>query len=79
MPSFLKLYNDKISKRALGLTFSRHQKISEDYLKSQFSEMITSFKFALMNKNYQTGNVEDKQKAYLYLAQLETFCCKWYN
>ena len=74
MPSFLKLYNDKISKRALGLTFSRHQKISEDYLKSQFSEMITSFKFALMNKNYQTGNVEDKQKAYLYLAQLETLC-----
>ncbi|MDY5049933.1 MAG: type VI secretion system membrane subunit TssM [Candidatus Mucispirillum faecigallinarum] len=74
MPSFLKVYNEKISKQALGLTFGKHQKVSEDYLKSKFSEMINSFKFALMNKNYQTASVEDKKKAYLYLAQLETLC-----
>lgn len=74
MPAFLKLYSEKISKKALGLTFSKHQKISEEYLKSKFSEMINSFKFALMNKNYQTGTVEDKRQAYLYLAQLETLC-----
>lgn len=74
MPNFLKVYNEKISKRALGLTFSKHQKISEDYLKTKFSEMINSFKFALMNKNYQTSSIEDKRKAYLYLSQLETLC-----
>lgn len=74
MPSFLKVYSDKISKKALGLTFGKNQNISEDYLISKFSEMINSFKFALMNKNYQTASVEDKRKAYLYLAQLETLC-----
>ena len=27
-----------------------------------------------MNKNFQTQSVEDKKKAYLYIAQLETLC-----
>lgn len=74
MPSFFKVYNEKISKKALGLTFGRNQKISEDYLKEKFSEMINSFKFALMNKNYQTQSIDDKMNAYLYLSQLEILC-----
>lgn len=74
MPNFLKVYNEKISKKALGLTFSKHQKISEEFLQSKLSDMIKSFKFAIMNKNFQTQSVDDKKKAYLYIAQLETLC-----
>lgn len=74
MESFLKVYNESISKKALGLTFNRKQNITEDYLKSRFSEMIKSFKFALMNKNYQTKNIDEKKNAYMYIAQFENIC-----
>ena len=71
MDSFLKLYNEKVSSKVLGITFPKKVKITEEYIDNEFGKIITSLKFSLMNKNHHTQTVQDKKKAYFYVAQLE--------
>lgn len=72
MDSFLKLYNEKVSSKVLGITFPKKIKITEEYIDNEFGKIISSLKFSLMNKNHHTQTVQDKKKAYFYVAQLET-------
>ena len=71
MDSFLKLYNENVSSKVLGITFPKKVKITEEYIDNEFGKIITSLKFSLMNKNHHTQTVQDKKKAYFYVAQLE--------
>ncbi|TKX32757.1 type VI secretion system membrane subunit TssM [Campylobacter aviculae] len=69
MKEYFDIFNEKIANKVLGLSFN--QTLNEEYLEQELKELSNSLLQSFMNKNNFIFNLEDKNKTYLFLKQLD--------
>lgn len=69
MKEYFSIFNEKIANKILGLSFSKT--LEEEHLSNEFKELSDSLLQSLMSKNNFIYNLEDKNKSYLFLKQLD--------
>lgn len=69
MKEYFDIFDKKISNKILGLSFG--QILNEEYLNNEFKELSDSLLCSLMSKNSYIHNIENKNKSYLFLKQLD--------
>lgn len=69
MKEYFNFFNEKIADKIFGLSFS--QILEEEYLNNEFKELSDSLLQSLMSKNNFIYNLEDKNKSYLFLKQID--------
>ncbi|EFT8148574.1 type VI secretion system membrane subunit TssM, partial [Campylobacter coli] len=69
MKEYFDIFDKKISDKILGLSFDKI--LSEEFLNNEFKELSDSLLCSLMSKNSHIYNIENKNKSYLFLKQLD--------
>lgn len=69
MKEYFDIFDKKISDKILGLSFE--QILNEEFLNNEFKELSDSLLCSLMSKNSYIYNLENKNKSYLFLKQLD--------
>ncbi|MGH2327456.1 type VI secretion system membrane subunit TssM [Campylobacter taeniopygiae] len=69
MKEYFDIFDKKISDKILGLSFD--QILSEEFLNDEFKELSDSLLYSLMSRNSYIYNLENKNKSYLFLKQLD--------
>lgn len=69
MREYFSIFNEKIANKVLGLSFG--EKPNEKSLDKDFKELSDSLLQSLMNRNSFIHSLEDKNKTYLFLKQLD--------
>lgn len=71
MGEFLKLYNENLSQKTLGVTFPTKFSFSSEELTQDFQELSNSIKYALMERNNLNNTIAGKNQSYLFFKQLD--------
>lgn len=69
MKEFFEIFNEKIINKVLGISFSN--KLDADDLDRDFKQLSQSLLVNFINKNHFIHSLEDKNKIYLFLKQLD--------
>lgn len=69
MREFFEIFNEKIANMALGISFGDN--FSVDSLDKNFKQLSQSLLLNFTNKNHFIHTIDDKNKAYLFLKQLD--------
>lgn len=69
MKEYFNIFNERIANKILGLSFEGI--LNEEYLNNEFKALSDSLLQALMSKNSFIYSLEDKNKSYLFLKQLD--------
>ena len=77
MKEFFEIFNEKVTDRALGISFK--DKLKPDILDKELKQLSQSLFFNFTNKNHFIYSLEDKNKTYFFLVLirkifLEIFC-----
>lgn len=71
MGEFLKLYNENLSQKTLGITFPTKFSFAQEELNKDFQELSNSIKYALMERNNLNATIQGKNQSYLFFKQLD--------
>ncbi|WP_348518134.1 type VI secretion system membrane subunit TssM [Campylobacter sp. CCS1377] len=69
MKEYFSIFNEKIADKILGLSFN--QTLSEEYLNKEFKELSDSLLQSFMSKNSFIYSLEEKNKGYFFIKQLD--------
>lgn len=69
MKEFFEIYNEKVVNKTFGISFK--DKLRLDELNKGFKDISDSLLFNFMNKNTHLHSLEDKNKAYWFLKQMD--------
>ncbi|EAJ1270487.1 type VI secretion system membrane subunit TssM [Campylobacter lari] len=69
MREFFDIFNEKIQKKAFGISFAEHFK--EEDIQKSFEEISKSLFLRFVDKNSSIYTIEEKNKIYLFLKQLD--------
>lgn len=69
MKEYFDIFNDKIANKILGISFQ--DKINENNLYKEFQEISESLQLSFMQKNSNIYSLEEKNRIYLFLKQLD--------
>ena len=69
MKEFFGIFDEKIANKTLGLSF--REKLNADTLNKEFREISQSLLLNFINHNHSIYSLEDKNKMYLFLKQLD--------
>lgn len=68
---FLKIFNENIADNILGVMFENPRLLDSKLLHKKLSELYQSLQYYLMSRNNLIHNLESKNRAYLFLKQLD--------
>lgn len=69
MKEFFEIFNEKVTDRALGISFK--DKLKPDILDKELKQLSQSLFFNFTNKNHFIYSLEDKNKTYFFLKQFD--------
>ncbi|PZT47287.1 hypothetical protein B6S12_09875 [Helicobacter valdiviensis] len=69
MKEFFEIYHEKITHKTFGISFK--EPIKYDYIHQTFKEISNSLLFNFMNKNTHIHSIEDKNKTYWFIKQMD--------
>lgn len=69
MKEFFDIFNKNVANKALGISFK--DKLNANILDENFKQISQSLLFSFINKNHLIYSLEDKNKIYLFLKQLD--------
>ena len=69
MREFFEIFNEKIANKVLGISFE--DKPNPDSLDNNFKQLSQSLLLNFINKNHFINTIDDKNKTYLFLKQLD--------
>lgn len=71
MGEFLKLYNENLGQKTLGITFPAKFSFNLEEMHKNFQDLSDSIKYALMGRNNLNVTLETKKQSYLFFKQLD--------
>lgn len=71
MGEFLKLYNENLGQKTLGVTFPTKFSFSSEEIHKSFKELSDSIKHTLMGRNTLNLTLDGKYQSYIFFKQLD--------
>lgn len=71
MGEFLKLYNENLGQKTLGITFPTKFTFVPEEIHKSFQELSDSIKASIMGKNTLNSTLEGKYQSYVFFKQLD--------
>ncbi|RDU62931.1 type VI secretion system membrane subunit TssM [Helicobacter didelphidarum] len=71
MGDYLRIFSENIADNTLGVIFENPKSLDSALLHKKFSELYQSLQYYLISKNNLIHNLKSKNRAYLFLKQLD--------